>query len=118
MNEKLHELASKWLGPAPAAAVEIQIAQAEMRLAAFAQHQASRAAEGWQIKFVEAGCGPEDEVMIGPSAELKLVGRIDRIDYHPERGEWAIWDYKSSEQAKHPLQVHWLLPELMFWRMN
>ena len=27
---------------------------------------------------------------------MKVRGRIDRIDRHPEKG-WAIWDYKTGE---------------------
>jgi hypothetical protein len=35
-----------------------------------------------------------------------LTGRIDRIDIHEESGSWAIFDYKTSDTAKTPNQVH------------
>ncbi len=104
---KLHELASKTFGPKPAAAVLIQIEQAELRLAAFAEKQAERAAAGWEIRLVESGVDEVDQVRIGNNGELCLIGRIDRIDYHAKSGQWAIWDYKTSDNAKQPVAVHW-----------
>lgn len=105
--ETLHAVALQRFGPNPPAAVLIQIEQAEERLAAFAPLQAARAAQGWQIRFTEKGVGIEDRVMLGRDEQLHLIGRIDRIDYHPASGQWAIWDYKTSENAKNPVSVHW-----------
>ncbi|MCA9132625.1 MAG: PD-(D/E)XK nuclease family protein, partial [Planctomycetales bacterium] len=104
---KLHEVATERYGPAPPAAVLIQMEQAQQRLEAFAPLQAARAAEGWEIRFTEQGVGLKHQVMLGNSAPLHLIGRIDRIDYHPASGQWAIWDYKTSENAKKPISVHW-----------
>jgi ATP-dependent exoDNAse (exonuclease V) beta subunit len=104
---KLHETAERMFGPSPPAAVLIQVEQAESRLTEFAMHQAQRAAEGWQIHFTEKGVGFDDNVLIGQAKKLHLIGRIDRIDFHPETGQWAIWDYKTSDNAKAPVSVHW-----------
>lgn len=105
--ENLHQNAAKSYGPNPPAAVLIQIEQAELRLAGLAEKQAERARLGWEVRFVESGVGRDDEVMLGEGKQLRLIGRIDRIDFHPESGQWAIWDYKTSDSAKNPLQVHW-----------
>lgn len=105
--DNLHRLAHEWYGPRPAAAVRIQIEQAEMRLFTFAEKQAERAAKGWQIQWVESEIDSQDELRVGAGTQLFLVGRIDRIDFHPQSGQWAIWDYKTSENAKKPLSVHW-----------
>ncbi|MFN3190953.1 MAG: PD-(D/E)XK nuclease family protein [Aureliella sp.] len=105
--EKLHRFAAERYGDSPAAAVLIQIEQAELRLKAFAAKQAARAAEGWKIVHVEVGTDAKDHLKIGTSDELNLVGRIDRIDHQPHTGRWAIWDYKTSETAKNPVTVHW-----------
>ena len=35
---------------------------------------------------------------------MRLRGRIDRIDYHAGRGEWAVFDYKSGELSKSELK--------------
>lgn len=105
--DNLHRLAEGMYGTNPAAAVLIQIEQAEMRLSAFAREQAKRAAEGWEIRFVEDGVSRKDQVRVGTENQLYLIGRIDRIDFHPASGRWAIWDYKTSETAKNPVAVHW-----------
>ncbi|GIW97659.1 MAG: hypothetical protein KatS3mg111_0992 [Pirellulaceae bacterium] len=94
-------------GDAPSPGVVLQMAQAEQRLRWFAQLQAERASEGWEIHHVELGVGQEDALWIGEGEErLKLVGRIDRIDYHPKTGRWAIWDYKTSGSGKRPEETH------------
>ncbi|MEM7476516.1 MAG: UvrD-helicase domain-containing protein, partial [Planctomycetota bacterium] len=103
----LHQSVAVRFGEAPAAPVLIQIEQAELRLKAFARSQAQRAEEGWEILFTESGVDAKDELRIGNHQELCLVGRVDRIDYHPDLDLWAIWDYKTSESAKDPVQVHW-----------
>ncbi|MFK7737352.1 MAG: PD-(D/E)XK nuclease family protein [Pirellulaceae bacterium] len=107
LHEKLHQLCSAKFGSSPTAAVRIQIEQAEMRLTQFANLQAEHAAEGWEIRYVESGTWKDDHLKIGHNNELNLIGRIDRIDFHPESGQWAIWDYKTSEKEKNPIGVHW-----------
>ncbi len=106
--KQLHIVALEKFGPNPPAGVLIQIEQAEMRLRAFAPKQAQRAAEGWIVKFVEQGVELQDDLRFGIGEDtLPLIGRIDRIDYHPGLNQWAIWDYKTSETAKNPIAVHW-----------
>lgn len=103
----LHEVAAARFGPNPPSAVLIQIEQAEQRLQAFAPKQAERAAEGWEICFTEKGVSYDDNIRLGIDKTMRLIGRIDRIDYHPQSKRWAIWDYKTSDIAKQPLAVHW-----------
>ncbi|QDV25065.1 PD-(D/E)XK nuclease family protein [Aureliella helgolandensis] len=108
LNRKIGELAIQRYGQHPPAAVLIQIEQAEQRLTAFAAKQAERAAEGWVIKKVEAAVQATDGIKVGEGEhQLALIGRVDRIDFHPETGRWAIWDYKTSESVKQPVSVHW-----------
>jgi len=105
---QLQLVAAEKFGPAPPAGVLIQIEQAELRLRAFAPAQAKRAAEGWIVKFVEEGVEANDNLKLGEGDDtLTLIGRIDRIDYHPQDKQWAIWDYKTSETASNPVAVHW-----------
>lgn len=103
----LHEVAAARYGPNPPSAVLIQIEQAEQRLQAFAPKQAERAAEGWEIRLTEKGVSYDDNLLLGIDKKIRLIGRIDRIDYHPASGRWAIWDYKTSDNAKQPVAVHW-----------
>lgn len=104
---ELLTISTEQFGPNPPANILIQVEQAQTRLEAFAIKQAQRAAEGWEIRFTESGSAIKDDVRVGNDGELILIGRIDRIDFHPESGQWAIWDYKTSETAKHPESVHW-----------
>ena len=103
----LQTLATETFGANPAAAVLIQIEQAEQRLRNFAVEQAKRAADGWEIRYVETGVEASDGLKIGHGGELNLIGRIDRVDFHPETNRWAIWDYKTSDKAKAPVTAHW-----------
>ncbi len=105
--KELLNIAAEQFGPNPPANILIQIEQAQSRLEAFAIKQAQRAADGWEIRFTECGSTIDSDVRVGNSGELILIGRIDRIDYHPGNDQWAIWDYKTSETAKHPESVHW-----------
>ena len=107
LTHHLHSIADSVFGKSPAAAVLIQIEQAELRLRNFAVEQAKRAAEGWEIRYVETGVDAPDGLKIGHGGELNLIGRIDRIDYHPDTKRWAIWDYKTSDKAKAPVTAHW-----------
>ncbi len=104
---KLQEVALKRYGPNPPSAVLIQIEQAEQRLKVFAPLQAQRAQAGWEIHLTECAVTVQHQVLLGNDKKLPLIGRIDRIDYHPATDRWAIWDYKTSDSAKNPLSVHW-----------
>ncbi|MCA9193305.1 MAG: UvrD-helicase domain-containing protein [Planctomycetales bacterium] len=105
--QQVQLIADASYGPNPPTAVSIQIEQAVQRLRNFAAKQAARAAEGWQIRYVEVGIDYDSQVLVGPVGnQLHLIGRIDRIDFHPHRKCWAIWDYKTSDNAKHPVSVH------------
>ncbi len=89
------------------ASVQVQLEQLRLRLDAFAEKQAERAAAGWVIESTE-GQGREhtDAVLEVDGRPMVLRGRIDRIDVHRETGQRAILDYKSSDSAKTPERVH------------
>ena len=78
-------------------AVRIQAEQIWLRLDRFAQLQARRASEGWQILAVEKRLQCEIEVDGEP---FTLKGMIDRIDIR-DQSEIAIWDYKTSNLLPH-----------------
>lgn len=103
----LHAYASVMYGESAMAAVRLQVTQAEKRLKVFADKQAARIAEGWIIKKAEAAVRGKDGAVIecDDGRKLKLKGRIDRIDFHPESGRWAILDYKTHGHA--PLEKHY-----------
>jgi ATP-dependent helicase/nuclease subunit B len=108
-DERLDAIAAVRCRPKHArAAVRVQIEQARLRLRAFADWQAARTAAGWQIVFSESIDFKEKwlkEWTIDGSP-VTLAGRIDRIDYHRGERTLCILDYKTSDTAKRPDQVH------------
>ena len=87
--------------------MQVQVEQLRLRLDAFAEKQAERAAAGWLIERTE-GQGREhtDAVLEVDGQPMILRGRIDRIDVHRDTGQRAILDYKSSDTAKTPEKAH------------
>ena len=95
-------------GVDPLPAVALQVEQLARRFTLFAEHQAERAREGWRILHCEwAPAGAEDGLPFPTKrGEVHLRGRIDRIDHHPGRGHYAIWDYKTGEKVEGPEKTH------------
>jgi hypothetical protein len=76
------------------------------RLAVFARHQAALFAEGWRIAYVERNRSLVVPFPIpGGPQDVKLKGRIDRIDRHRD-GRWRVIDYKTSSKAITPDTAH------------
>jgi RecB family exonuclease len=86
-------------------ALAVQIVQAQTRLDAFADWQADRTKEGWEIKHVETSGGAQPACLnLDGGVSITLRGRIDRIDHRD--GHWAILDYKTGDSAKTPQETH------------
>ncbi|MDO4569681.1 MAG: PD-(D/E)XK nuclease family protein [Planctomycetia bacterium] len=97
------------------AVVFIQKEQLADRMRFFARQQARRTCEGWRIAAVELSFndvllrsegGRGEPIDFGDNLPMFLRGKIDRIDYHPEKKEWVVWDYKTSEKKIHPEEKH------------
>jgi hypothetical protein len=89
------EVAAIDLGTNPPTAVAVQLEQAMYRLKGFAKWQAERMRQGWRIvatEWVATG-----GVLKSESGDLRIRGRIDRIDYHEEKKQIALLDYKTGE---------------------
>jgi len=93
-------------------AVGVQLGQAARRLEAFADWQAERRLQGWQIHAVEQpqrsadGERPAPTIVNHDDTRMSLTGRIDRIDFHPETESWALFDYKTNDTAADPEKAH------------
>ncbi len=110
LMDLLRTAARRQFDSSPPAAVSVQLRQLELRLHAFAQHQANVAREGWRIVAVEQQSWdldpmPQIETPDG-SRSLPLRGIIDRIDRHITTGAYRILDYKTSDAGKTPDQTH------------
>jgi len=106
LTAELRRLGAEWFGKSPLPAVHLQLEQLEYRLEIFAEKQAVRRAQGWEIRHVEwkPAAGPLEWVV--DDRPICIRGRIDRIDHHPEANAWAIWDYKTGERVDKPAKAH------------
>jgi len=92
-------------GRRPLPTVKVQAEQLRARLRHFAQWQAGWVEEGWRTMAVEAQ--PGEGVHFEVDGETVLLrGKIDRIDHNPGTGEWAIFDYKTSDAGRDPEKTH------------
>jgi hypothetical protein len=106
--ERLDALAKRKYGESQRRpAIYLQLEQARRRLRAFASRQAELCNQGWRIIYVEQdGRGPLSATWIVDDQPIKLMGRIDRIDYHEETNCIRILDYKTASTAQSPQATH------------
>ena len=102
----LETVVSERFGSAALPAVALQVGQLEARLAAFAEQQAAWSARGWRIVAIERKPEGEGVPFEVDGEPVWLRGQIDRIDFNPETGEWAVLDYKTSNTAETPEKAH------------
>jgi len=102
--DRLKAEAQQTFGDLPTAAVALQLQQLEERLAAFAGAQAAAAAEGWRIMPQHVEQRREATLDVDGQA-FTVVGKIDRIDQHPEHG-YRIIDYKTGDTGSTPGKSH------------
>ena len=88
-------------------AIRLQLEQARQRMRAFAACQTELRRAGWRIVHAE---GDEKERLsasfLVDEEAIKLVGRIDRIDFHESSRKVRILDYKTADSARSPEQAH------------
>jgi len=102
----LDEEVGRRFGRSALPAVVVQVEQLRARLHAFAVWQAGWAAQGWRIAAFEVQ-PPEPGVPFDvDGVPILLRGRIDRIDHNPTTGEWAVFDYKTSDAGEKPEKTH------------
>ncbi|MCA9270530.1 MAG: PD-(D/E)XK nuclease family protein, partial [Planctomycetales bacterium] len=106
LEELLEALVADRFGKSARPAVAVQVAQLKLRLQAFARAQAAQAQAGWRIQRTELEVKQAACVLDVDGRPFHLVGRVDRIDQNEITGEWAIWDYKTSDTAAKPEVTH------------
>ncbi len=109
LEDRLDKIAAARFGKTARAAVRVQIEQARLRLAAFAQWQARRAEAGWRIVFSEDSERSKEPLMAPfdvSGRPFTLRGRIDRIDYHEKLRVLAVLDYKTADAGLDPQRAH------------
>ena len=106
LGQSLDEAIREGYGSQPLPAIRVQAEQLRARLLAFARWQADWAAEGWQIEHVEWQPEEGQARLMVNGRPMFLRGRIDRVNFHPSKGQRVIFDYKSSNQADSPEKTH------------
>jgi ATP-dependent helicase/nuclease subunit B len=79
--------------------LRLQLNVARERLEAAAKAQAQLASEGWEIVI----CEQEFQLPVG---QMRVRGRIDRVDKHRETGRIRVLDYKTGDSGKAPEEYH------------
>jgi RecB family exonuclease len=105
LSEALDQFVQACYGADRLISLQVQVEQARARLAAFARWQADWLQQGWDIQHAEIDA-PRYPVQLATGEKIFLKGRIDRIDFHPGKGEWAIFDYKTGDKGPDPRKDH------------
>ena len=105
LEDALHKSIAERFGPHPSPAVAVQAEQLRIRFHRFAQWQAQQVQEGWRVMAEHVESTFQRVINLSGGRTITLVGRIDRIDHHPEHG-YQILDYKTGEKAKTPEKLH------------
>lgn len=114
--DELERVSVSWYGSRPSVPVRVQVRDASRRLLGFASWQAERARAGWRVVASEwdaartPDAGEPALPMPEGEAAMALRGRIDRIDRHQTRGDWAVLDYKTGSdnngRTESPTKTH------------
>ena len=105
----LEDEVKRRLGPSPLAAAQVQVSQIKRRLKFFAAEQAKLVDEGWSIHYSESNEKDETTHFVWnvDDHDVRVCGRIDRIDVHAETGTFRVIDYKTSDTGdKTPEKTH------------
>ncbi|MBX9577906.1 MAG: PD-(D/E)XK nuclease family protein [Chthoniobacterales bacterium] len=115
-EEKKESVFSSWLEQAlersfqwqfgwnPAPAVASQQGELLRALKGFARAEAAHRSEGWITIAAEGKSDSpslvEELIHLEDGRSLLLQGRIDRLDWHPEKKRWLLLDYKTSHRQE------------------
>ena len=103
LHEVLNQRVDGIIGPHPSLAIRLQVSEARRRLQKFASQQAQWRQDGWQV--IEAETAINHPYQLSDGSSITLIGKIDRIDQHPDEGKRII-DYKTADRAKRPWSNH------------
>lgn len=116
----LDQVINEQFGTSPYPAVFVQQEILRSRLIHFAEQQAAWRAQGWQIHALEMPLPETSSLPLEDGTAFTLRGRVDRIDFNPKSGQYAIIDYKAGDNAYSKSQVlsrkGWKDPQLpLYW---
>ncbi len=108
LEEKLDEVFKRQFGDNSLPAVIIQKEQLRLRFKSFASWQAEWRSQGWVIRHCEYVIKPEKfKIPLKENlGQMRIKGRIDRIDYNPRTNTWMVFDYKTGDSLDDPRKTH------------
>ncbi|MBM3857415.1 MAG: hypothetical protein FJ390_05565 [Verrucomicrobia bacterium] len=124
LEKALERTFQSQFGKKPSPAVSSQQGEVWRALKGFARAEAAHRAEGWKTIAVEGKSRSssllEEKIVLDDNRSLILQGRIDRLDWHPEKKRWLLLDYKTSHhqewKKETPNHTHFRLRgETVFW---
>jgi ATP-dependent helicase/nuclease subunit B len=99
LDASVDRWADRHFGPHPPLHLTMQLDVARDRLSAAAEAQAREASQGWEIMMSE-------EALTLSCGDMTVKGRVDRVDRHRDTGAIRVLDYKTSDNAKPPHELH------------
>lgn len=117
----LNKTANQRYGKHRSATVNVQLQMVRNRLSSFARWQAKTAVEGWRIIHTERSL-TYDDFTDAVGRNIRLAGRVDRIDFNVATKQWRVLDYKTGETATPPKRTHlkageWVDLQLPLYRL-
>ena len=114
LSRLLDELIDERFSASRLPAVHLQLNTLRARLAAYAPVHAEQARMGWRVRHVELSFGADapGRVHDHPPARLpgvtgiRLVGKIDRVDFNEQLGLYRVIDYKTGDAGKGVVASH------------
>jgi hypothetical protein len=104
LDRRLDDVVRHKFGSSPRAPIVLQREILRRRLHVLAQDQAKQTAAGWRIMPDRIECDIAGTLSID-GTPLRLTGRVDRIDEHPDYG-YRILDYKTGDSGRTPEKQH------------
>jgi ATP-dependent helicase/nuclease subunit B len=105
LEEAARNHVSHQFGQRPAPLITLQVESIVQRLRQAAQIEATNRQEGWECIDAELKIGQADDPTPLRIADVRLNGRIDRVEQHAD-GTIRIVDFKSSDKTKKPHESH------------
>jgi hypothetical protein len=104
LEKALEKAFRRQFGRNPAPAVASQKGELFRALKGFAQAEAIHREEGWRTIASEGKKNQpsliEKQIVLHDERSLVLEGRIDRLDWHPQKKRWLLLDYKTSHRQE------------------
>ena len=114
LNRLLDELIEERFSASRLPSVHLQLNTLRARLRAYAEVHAEQARAGWRVQHVELSFGHDapgrahdyPPARLPGVPDIRLVGKIDRVDFNESLGLHRVIDYKTGDTGKGVVASH------------